>query len=89
MSDEITVCLCVCPTDADGSKRGSGHQQADRRVGVSILQGSSGVHRGRTKGRTHRPLKDPQLPWRAEEQQRTRQYNSTTLSSSLPHLSIL
>lgn len=60
-------------TDADGSECGGGHQQTDRRVGVSVLQGPAVVHGGRTEGRTHRPVQDPQLPRRAEEQQRTRQ----------------
>lgn len=65
--------LSVFPTDACGSERGGGHQQTDRRVGVSVLQGPAVVHGGRTEGRTHRPVQDPQLPRRAEEQQRTRQ----------------
>lgn len=71
--------LSVCSIDADGSERGGGHQQADRGVGVSVLQGPSVVHGGRTEGRTHRPLQDPQLPRRTEEQQRTRKYSSNIL----------
>ena len=71
--------LSVCSTDADGSERGGGHQQADRGVGVSVLQGPPAVHGGRTEGRAHRPLQDPQLPRRAEEQQRTGQYSSNSL----------
>lgn len=63
----------VWSTDADGSERGGGHQQADGGVGVRVLQGPSVVHRVRTEGQTHRPVQDPQLPWSTEEQQRTRQ----------------
>lgn len=65
-------------TDADGSERGGGHQQADRGVRVSVLQGSFAVHGGRTEGQTHRPVQDTQLPWRTEEQQRNCENFSTT-----------
>ena len=75
----MCLMLSVCSADADGSERGGGHQQADGGVRVSVLQGPPVVHRGGAEGRAHRPLQDPQLPRRAEEQKGTRQCISTIL----------